>query len=102
MSLEQGLQGTLADLRWQPSHGCSRNCTALFSLEMEEKDIEDKLLQRCVLGYGFTSIYNDTSRRSDVADLMTLQTTRIKLIMLCHALLLAFCNETSHLHDKHL
>jgi hypothetical protein len=33
----------------------------LFSLEMKEKDIEGKLLPWCVLGYGFASIYNDTS-----------------------------------------
>jgi hypothetical protein len=39
---------------------------------MKEKDIEGKLLPWCVLGYGFASIYNDTSWRSDVADLETL------------------------------
>jgi len=51
--LERGLEGMLTDLRWHAILGIGESCETLKLLGVERRKIKGKLLQWCLLGFGF-------------------------------------------------
>lgn len=90
VSLEQGLEGTLADLRWNTMVGMEADDSFLSRNGREQTALQ------CCQQQTMASLY--ITKEGEAVSLLDQQTERISLIIgeaLC-------CNRSHHLHDRFL